>query len=378
MPSLVEEQLAGAFHAVRDARIHNRMPLVFWDEFDADECRWLKHFLAPMQDGCFQSGSTVHPLGRAVFVFAGGTSSSFECFADEPQDSDPALHKKWRDAKIPDFTSRLRGFLDVKGPNPVNVECGDQEHADVACPIRRAIMLRANLLSFFPHLFPKGAPALIDPRLVYAFLRVEKFVHGSRSLANLVSLCVPLPEVGLAPSSLPAPHIVETFVSKDFYQHLESIEAGPDFIESLAIEIHKEWRAYYREIGGTNNPNDREFPDLAPDSQQSNRNSARNNLANLRTQGFRIVRGTDGDAGTSQLDEPLVLAMMRHEHDRWMREKLLQGFAHNSKRNDAVQLHPDVALFDRIPLGHQEYDRRIVNALAPFLAANGLGIERVG
>ena len=56
------------------------MPLVFWDEFDTAlggrELGWMASFLAPMQDGQFNEGGTVRPIGPAVFVFAGGTHSS--------------------------------------------------------------------------------------------------------------------------------------------------------------------------------------------------------------------------------------------------------------------------------------------------------------
>ena len=38
---------------------------------------WLRSFLAPMQDGAFSDGRDLHPIGRAVFVFAGGTCASY-------------------------------------------------------------------------------------------------------------------------------------------------------------------------------------------------------------------------------------------------------------------------------------------------------------
>ncbi len=60
------------------------LALVFWDEFDTplggQPLGWLRHFLAPMADGRFREGAGFHPLGRAIFVFAGGTSPSFDAF----------------------------------------------------------------------------------------------------------------------------------------------------------------------------------------------------------------------------------------------------------------------------------------------------------
>src|SRR5665647_388575 len=101
--------LPPAFHEVRDAVLEQQLPLVFWDEFDTPlEGRplgWLRHFLAPMQDGQFREGPAFHPLGPAVFVFAGGTAATLDEFSGGAAVPDP------REAKLPDFVSRLRGYV---------------------------------------------------------------------------------------------------------------------------------------------------------------------------------------------------------------------------------------------------------------------------
>ncbi|MBK8280226.1 MAG: hypothetical protein IPK94_09000 [Saprospiraceae bacterium] len=54
-----------------------KTPLIFFDEFDtaynSKALGWIQYFLAPMQDGVFKDGEKLHPLGKAIFVFAGGT-----------------------------------------------------------------------------------------------------------------------------------------------------------------------------------------------------------------------------------------------------------------------------------------------------------------
>ena len=70
------QDLVDALHRVRDAGLGGRLPLVFWDEFDAaregEPLGWLRAFLGPMQDGRFQEGQVTHPIGPSIFVFAGG------------------------------------------------------------------------------------------------------------------------------------------------------------------------------------------------------------------------------------------------------------------------------------------------------------------
>ena len=101
------DNLISAFHQVRDVGLSGKIPLVFWDEFDTSlretPLGWLRYFLAPMQDGKFQEGQISHPIGRAIFVFAGGTSSSMAEF-------DKGAEKDFTSAKGPDFVSRLRAI----------------------------------------------------------------------------------------------------------------------------------------------------------------------------------------------------------------------------------------------------------------------------
>jgi hypothetical protein len=177
------DDLLGAFHQVRDASLSGKTPLVFWDEFDSTlgnaPLGWLRYFLAPMQDGEFQEGQITHPIGHSIFVFAGGTARTVNELG-EALGSDNA-----RDAKVPDFKSRLRGSLDVLGPDPHPDASADPHYA-----IRRAILLRSMLGELSPQLFekPRGEGNLrIDSGVLRAFLRIDAFKHGARSLEAIVA-----------------------------------------------------------------------------------------------------------------------------------------------------------------------------------------------
>ena len=134
-------ELIGAFHRVRDAVLKGVTPVAFWDEFDSRQYRWLQYLLAPMQDGAFQEQGVILPIGKCIFVFAGGTSPTLEAFGvaepieptvDELKKLEAAPRKNRHDQyreqvdrfqafrllKGPDFISRLHGYLNVLGPNP--------------------------------------------------------------------------------------------------------------------------------------------------------------------------------------------------------------------------------------------------------------------
>lgn len=189
------DELHGLFHQIRDAVLRGKLPVVFWDEFDSRNLEWLQYLLGPMQDGTFQEGQITHPIGKCVFVFAGGTKSRFEDFGVVPAEltqaikvakqlGDDKLLKELtekRDAieielklkKAPDFKSRLAGYINVLGPNP-------RDEEDITYPVRRALLLRVHLGIEDLNIDPK-----IDKGLLNAFLRIEKYQHGSRSLEKI-------------------------------------------------------------------------------------------------------------------------------------------------------------------------------------------------
>jgi hypothetical protein len=139
-----------------DLGLSGKLPLVFWDEFDTalngQRLGWLAHFLAPMQEAAFQQGQINHNLGRAIFVFTGGTKESMAAFDREPDD------EEFRQAKGPDFVSRLKGYVNILGPNPQ----GGEPLNDPYYLVRRALLLRSLLERDAPQLFDEVKRLRID------------------------------------------------------------------------------------------------------------------------------------------------------------------------------------------------------------------------
>jgi hypothetical protein len=206
------DELPRAFHEVRDAVLSQSLPLVFFDEFDtpmgAQPLGWLRYFLAPMQDGMFREEGVFHPIGPAVFVFAGGTSPSLAEFV---QMRDETVE---RAAKKPDFVSRLRGYVNVLGPNPT----GD---GDRLCVVRRAFLLRSMLESKVPAIFANGETA-IDDGVLAAFLGIERFLHGARSMEALLDMSSLAGKVSYDRASLPAANQLALHVDADRFLELVS------------------------------------------------------------------------------------------------------------------------------------------------------------
>lgn len=212
------ENLTTAFHQAQDAALSKKVPLIFFDEFDAkldnQDYGWLKYFLAPMQDGKFKGAKAEgsYRVGKAIFVFAGGTAKKFNEFKDNV--------KMEKNAKGLDFVSRLRGYLDIKG-----IDKNDSEDtvSDLLA-LRRAVILRSILERRAQQIFgTPGKKARIDKKLIKAFLRIASYHHGIRSMEAIVQMAKP--ERGeLQVASLPSGDQLQMHVdNKEFLEKAEVI-----------------------------------------------------------------------------------------------------------------------------------------------------------
>jgi len=165
--------LGNAFQKVRDAIVMNKLPLVFFDEFDSDRdgvpLGWVKSFLMPMQDGKFKDESGEHPLGRCILIFAGGTASTFEDFL--------AHSPNFKGIKGPDFVSRLRGTINVLGPN-------QKDDLDKNYILRRALLLR----SICERKLDMTQDTPINAGIIRAMLLVPQYKHGARSMEAIFNM----------------------------------------------------------------------------------------------------------------------------------------------------------------------------------------------
>lgn len=200
--------LSSAFHRVRDITLKGKIPLVFFDEFDCTfENRplgWLRYFLVPMQDGEFMDQGSMHPIGKSIFVFAGGIYKDFQQFCEKigissdkqvnSRDNILFASENFYAEKCPDFVSRLRGYVNILGPNKI-------DESDGAYIIRRAIILRSLIEEKAPNIIAKkecdrvskyriNGIAHIDPNLLTILLTVHEYKHGARSMEAIIDMSV--------------------------------------------------------------------------------------------------------------------------------------------------------------------------------------------
>lgn len=362
------DDLVDALHRVRDIGLSGKIPLVFWDEFDANTdaglLSWLKAFLAPMQDGMFSQGEISHPIGRAIFVFAGGTSSSIEELGASLDEKD------WRAAKVPDFKSRLRGCIDIVGINRVvrhRVGTGIAADSDLQYVIRRAIILRSIIERTRPDIISKDGTANIDYGLLKALLSVWEFKHGVRSLESIIELCHLGDAGGLHRSSLPPQGVLALHVDTD--EFLGLITAGVEFsgeeLEKVAAANHEIYRR--------NAPQSRlaslAYDKLSEEDKNKNRNAVKGipyKLAAIKY-AYGLQSSTDTVSRDNLFDADAE-QLGRLEHDRWIVATIDNGYVYGKERDDTgfPRRHPDLVPWD-------ELDERELLLRYPEIIASKLG-----
>lgn len=340
------DQLLGAFHQVRDLALSGKMPLVFWDEFDSSlgqqPLGWLAYFLSPMQDGTFQEGQITHPIGRAIFVFAGGTCERMEDFGNPREDSQQRIN--FRDVKGPDFVSRLKGYINVLGPNP----CGNEAGSDPYYVIRRALLLRSMLLRQASRLVQKtdGRDVLdIDPGVLRAFLFTRKYNHGARSMEAITAMSSLAGRTRFERSCLPPTAQLALHVDEvDFMDRVTRTELDRSLLEQLARAIHQEFCNNLRRQVKTEHSSLVDFDDLPEDEKAQNRGNARDLVNKLAAAGYLMIRARTSEPPfrfSPQEVEPLA----EMEHERWLRMKLNAGWRWAEKTDKPRKRHKDLVLW---------------------------------
>jgi hypothetical protein len=204
------DALHAEFNAIRDASVHGDLPIVLWDEFDAEGWKWLRWFLGPIQDAEYVSAGRRHPIGKCVFVFAGSTCHSSADFKQKKTENGFDLNKG------PDFRSRLKGYFDVP-----SINSGDGLGDDDYYALRRALLIRAFLAKYHPDLVDEEESIDIDAEVLRALLNVRRYEYGARSLEQVVSLSVRLAGERFEKSILPSRAILSNHLdTESFYQLL--------------------------------------------------------------------------------------------------------------------------------------------------------------
>jgi hypothetical protein len=371
------DDLTDALHKVRDLVLEGKIPLVFFDEFDATfqgDLGWLKYFLAPMQDGIFKDGETMHPIGKSIFVFAGGTSHTFQQFSREQlkdglkEKEKENLRLEFRKAKGTDFISRLRGYVNVLGPN----RAGDE---DAFYIIRRALLLRSLLKRKASQIFDEDDNARIDPGVLRAFIKVPAYKHGARSMEAIIDMSMLANARKYGQAALPPAKQLELHVDSGIFSKLVLRDVlFNDAMERLAMASHEQ---YVREQKGKKSPDDpvmQPWERLSEGFKESSRDQARQIPEKLQRVGLDFMPFVEKPAIHFTFTDKQVEILAEMEHERWMAERLRNGWVLGSQRDPDKKISPYLVPWSKLTEEVKDQDRNPVRLIPKMLEKAGFEV----
>jgi hypothetical protein len=377
------EDLIGALHQVRDFVLRKKIPVVFWDEFDSKSYFWLQYLLAPMQDGAFQEGQITHPVGKCIFVFAGGTSYNMNSFGKFKKDED---EKDFILKKGPDFISRLNGYINILGPNrrqkfnpdyKLEDEKWIDDPTDLCFPVRRAIFIITLL-----HLKKEDFPFKMDWGLLNALIKVERYKHGSRSLANLLTdIRQNNTRNQLLRSWLPEKPTLELYF-KDPDNFYSCMKREVEFLE-MAYEIAPLIHSYWMDkINDPFNQYSVEYSFLPGFIKESNVRAAKRIPEVLKAGGFILTAKDAPDVlnekeyltELEKNDWEILERMAEKEHELWKEFYKECGWEFAEIRNDYAKKHPCYVPYNKLPDNEKDKDREIISRYPIIVEKAGFGI----
>ena len=369
--------LINAFHRVRDFALEGKLPLVFFDEFDSafeEKLGWLKYFLAPMQDGVFREGDSLHSLGKAIFVFAGGTSSTLKEFCGEDIE-DEKEHKKFlsgfKGAKGPDFLSRLRGYVNILGPNQTN------DHSDQLFIIRRAMLLRALLERKVPHLINDKGKAQMDNGVLRALLKIPRYKHESRSMEAILEMSLLTDAKKWEQSYLPSKEQMRLHVDEEeFLRHLMHDTFFSEKIENLSMAIHEKYRELNESAGNIEPDFLNKWEDLAEDLKESARSQARIIPNALLTINYDVVSVKETPEVLAFTEKELEM-LASYEHTHQCRYLKGAGWKKGNVLDKNAKTDPSLVNWVSLPKDKKSKICQMVSIWPEILAHANFKIERL-
>jgi hypothetical protein len=372
--------LISVFNRVRDIALTGKIPLVFFDEFDSTfegKLGWLKYFLAPMQDGVFREGETTHPIGKSIFVFAGGIYSSFGAFTSYKPDVNEGDLEDFKDAKGPDFVSRLRGYVNILGPNPI-------DDSDTVFMIRRAMLLRSLLERKAKQLFDSNKQVRIDSGVLRALIKVPNYKHGARSIEAIIEMSMLNGQRCWEQAFLPAKEQLKLHVDEEMFSRLvmRDVLLG-SAREVIAKAIHEKYRVDQKGNKHASDLSMQPWDMLSENLKESNRRQADNIPEKLRSIGYGFGPKTGKESEIIKFEKEEIEIMAELEHERWVSERLLDGWVYSKERNPDKKMSPYLVPWKDLPEDEdknkdpKEWDRNAVQRLPEMLDKLGFEIYKL-
>lgn len=146
--------------------------------------------------------------------------------------------------------------------------------------------------------------------------------------------------------------------------------------ETVARAIHEGYREDQAGRKPAGDPAMAEWDALPSHLQESNRRQAEHIFAKLRAIGCTVHEVADREIELIAFTAEEIERMAEIEHDRWVAERLEDGWTPGAERDVLKKVSPYLVSWEELPEDAREWDREAVRRIPELLAAVGLEVRR--
>lgn len=164
----------------------------------------------------------------------------------------------------------------------------------------------------------------------------------------------------------------------------QSVALSDEQVRAMAIQAHELYLGTFGHQLPEGDSSNVEFGRLQPDVQGQNFQQVRWMASRLAEHGY-VLRPA-GEAAPSRrvlrIPDDLATSLARREHDRWLRNKLANGYSHGPDKDPIARTHPFLLAWDDLPdpapgeLDVREKDRNPIIRFPDIALAAGLWVLR--
>jgi hypothetical protein len=214
----------------------------------------------------------------------------------------------------------------------------EPDPSDVCFPVRRALLMRIMLgISEDTYLHA-------DRGLLSAFIEIEKYRHGSRSMSRILEQLKKPHQAYIRRSDLPSLEILSLHVDHEKFMNIVNRDLQFKMqAEDLAPYVHE----YYRQLGKKEKwitkELDMDYEDLTEAIKEDNRAAAIRIPQVLDLVGLYVVpadfKRTDPEDEIQAVIRQNIELLAEAEHNGWTEHKYQNGWRFGPKRNNDKKIH---------------------------------------
>ena len=278
---------------------------------------------------------------------------------------------EFKDAKGPDFISRLRGYVNILGPNQTD------EKWDQLFIVRRAMLLRSLIERKTPDLIDGSGEAQIDNGVLRALLKVPRYKHESRSMEAILEMSRLTNASKWEQALLPSKEQLRLHVDEEqFYRHLMYDSFFSEKIESIAAALYNNRALLCESDRKAKLVNGKTWDHISEEVKKYIHNQVRHIPGALNKINYELISVNEQPENIKFSDKEVEI-LAEYEHKKFSLEKKEAGWKFGIDYDEDKKTDPMLVSWDSLDKNDQNHIIESIKAWPEILAKSNFKIEKL-